>query len=491
MKKLKLQVEEKVVEIAVEQNAADKKTLPEPVERKPFVTLAEKKQGFSPMVRKMPNVTVEKNIVKTEINESAKAEVPKPESVPAKETESKEETRKVPDIIVVHKESPVKSEPAPGYDSNSDKNMDVSESAEAKDETSNESQSGKKRVRKKAKKKVESEETEIQGSAKKVIKGRAPSVRLKENQKRGKDSGAANKDLNDSVEDIPDIDLHCNEDIGSRSASPETVSDTNAACDESQGFGPLIEAMECRLKESQEAAAASASLDAKDNTVKANLFENTPPTTPEHDSDESSQHDIQSEQTKNTGKNVREVCSKMNTSQPVGSESPEGNASPSNRSTGSSSGVVAGSEGSDGQAHQTKRRRESDEATPTKRRKRASRGKSTNTRSKLMAESDSEEASNHCSTKGRSPFHMSDSYLSKSSSNIRTSPRPPKYNFNLEEGKYLEGTARITFLIDKLQEVRKLYMTLKSEVACIDRRRKRLRKRQIECASSAVEIETS
>lgn len=46
-----------------------------------------------------------------------------------------------------------------------------------------------------------------------------------------------------------------------------------------------------------------------------------------------------------------------------------------------------------------------------------------------------------------------------------------------EEGKYLEGEDRIKFLMGKIQEMRKLYMQLKSEVACIDRRRKRQRRK--------------
>ena len=49
-----------------------------------------------------------------------------------------------------------------------------------------------------------------------------------------------------------------------------------------------------------------------------------------------------------------------------------------------------------------------------------------------------------------------------------------------EEGKYLEGSQRISFLVDKIQEIRKIYMGLKAEVTCIDRRRKRARRREKE-----------
>ena len=52
--------------------------------------------------------------------------------------------------------------------------------------------------------------------------------------------------------------------------------------------------------------------------------------------------------------------------------------------------------------------------------------------------------------------------------------------FFSDEGKYLEGNERIAFLVDKVQEIRKIYMSLKAEVACIDRRRKRARRREKE-----------
>jgi len=42
----------------------------------------------------------------------------------------------------------------------------------------------------------------------------------------------------------------------------------------------------------------------------------------------------------------------------------------------------------------------------------------------------------------------------------------------------LEGTERISFLVNKITEIRQLYMNLKSEVAGIDRRRKKLRRKE-------------
>ncbi|MBN3313148.1 ARI4A protein, partial [Atractosteus spatula] len=60
------------------------------------------------------------------------------------------------------------------------------------------------------------------------------------------------------------------------------------------------------------------------------------------------------------------------------------------------------------------------------------------------------------------------------------SPRTYKWTFQLTELDSMTSTERIAFLQDKLQEIRKYYMSLKSEVASIDRRRKRLKKKERE-----------
>lgn len=49
----------------------------------------------------------------------------------------------------------------------------------------------------------------------------------------------------------------------------------------------------------------------------------------------------------------------------------------------------------------------------------------------------------------------------------------------------MSSTERISFLQDKLQEIRKDYLSLKSEVASIDRRRKRLKKKEREGEEAA------
>ncbi|XP_037097890.1 AT-rich interactive domain-containing protein 4A isoform X2 [Syngnathus acus] len=62
-----------------------------------------------------------------------------------------------------------------------------------------------------------------------------------------------------------------------------------------------------------------------------------------------------------------------------------------------------------------------------------------------------------------------------------TSPqRAYKWTFQLDALDSMSSSERISFLQDKLQEIRKYYMSLKSEVASIDRRRKRLKKKERE-----------
>uniref|UniRef100_H3CA73 AT-rich interactive domain 4A n=1 Tax=Tetraodon nigroviridis TaxID=99883 RepID=H3CA73_TETNG len=69
--------------------------------------------------------------------------------------------------------------------------------------------------------------------------------------------------------------------------------------------------------------------------------------------------------------------------------------------------------------------------------------------------------------------------------------RPPphrtyKWSFQLGELDRMSSAERISFLQDKLQEIRKYYLSLKSEVASIDRRRKRLKKKEREVSNTTV-----
>lgn len=347
-----------------------------PPEKKPFITLAEKKQGFSPMVRKMIPMPEKPDI------ESAKLLL---EVAEADKGFRPQEIKKMPDLLVVHKASPVKTDIVLGrkVDTSEQEEIDGSfqEETDKVKEEEVEVPSVKKKVRKKTKKKIELEDEE-QVVVKKPTK-RGPGRRSKEviNRERDLESAIASKD------NSMDIDLRCQEEIRSRSASPETVSG-KSFIQESQGFVPRIETIDCRISDSQGSDNFSLKHDKPDKSHtmnKSNVYENTPPTTPEHDCDDAVQQQGHNDQIKTAGKLIEEAGSKTDSSQAAGCESPVGNASPSNRSTGSSSGVIAGSEGSiDVPVYSTKRRRESDEPTPTKRRKRACRGKSTSSRTKQL-----------------------------------------------------------------------------------------------------------
>ncbi|KAM9777973.1 AT-rich interactive domain-containing protein 4A [Neosynchiropus ocellatus] len=76
--------------------------------------------------------------------------------------------------------------------------------------------------------------------------------------------------------------------------------------------------------------------------------------------------------------------------------------------------------------------------------------------------------------------------LTSPTSNKQNFPSPQrtyKWTFQLDELDNMSSSERISFLQDKLQEIRKYYMSLKSEVASIDRRRKRLKKKEREVSN--------
>ncbi|CAK6442256.1 unnamed protein product [Pipistrellus nathusii] len=64
-------------------------------------------------------------------------------------------------------------------------------------------------------------------------------------------------------------------------------------------------------------------------------------------------------------------------------------------------------------------------------------------------------------------------------------PRVYKWTFQMSDLENMTTAERITILQEKLQEIRKHYLSLKSEVASIDRRRKRLKKKERESAATS------
>ncbi|XP_066091672.1 AT-rich interactive domain-containing protein 4B isoform X3 [Saccopteryx bilineata] len=64
-------------------------------------------------------------------------------------------------------------------------------------------------------------------------------------------------------------------------------------------------------------------------------------------------------------------------------------------------------------------------------------------------------------------------------------PKVYKWSFQMSDLENMTSAERITILQEKLQEIRKHYLSLKSEVASIDRRRKRLKKKESAATSSS------
>ncbi|XP_055459883.1 AT-rich interactive domain-containing protein 4B isoform X3 [Psammomys obesus] len=72
--------------------------------------------------------------------------------------------------------------------------------------------------------------------------------------------------------------------------------------------------------------------------------------------------------------------------------------------------------------------------------------------------------------------------LKESSSRL---PKVYKWSFQMSDLENMTSAERISILQEKLQEIRKHYLSLKSEVASIDRRRKRLKKKERESAATS------
>uniref|UniRef100_A0A3Q4I6E0 AT-rich interaction domain 4B n=1 Tax=Neolamprologus brichardi TaxID=32507 RepID=A0A3Q4I6E0_NEOBR len=91
---------------------------------------------------------------------------------------------------------------------------------------------------------------------------------------------------------------------------------------------------------------------------------------------------------------------------------------------------------------------------------------------------------------GRSPpsshkYHkQGDADHAQHRDNHGRSPRVYKWSFQMDLEK-MTSLERISFLQEKLQDIRNHYLSLKSEVASIDRRRKRMKKKEREAASSS------
>ncbi|RUS84764.1 hypothetical protein EGW08_007448 [Elysia chlorotica] len=272
---------------------------------------------------------------------------------------------------------------------------------------------------------------------------------------------------------------------------------------ESQGFEPQVE--------SQEGGAA---------------YDNTPPTTPEHDENSNSaplKHQEKGESSCNTQhhpasslsesshqKDLSKVAcssssatssltlsassttivnSHVQSSTKSSSESPSDNDVVSTASTDNlDSGATNQQSESSGTDQDTqdapngsgrKRRQPSEGPSPVvtsqpkkKKRVHGTRSRTARKSPKYIGNSDSQGSASN------TPNHYPPESPPNKFVDVSKSPRPSKYNFNADLGEYLEGEARCNFLIGKMKEIKTIYMSLKSEVATIDRRRKRARRKE-------------
>ncbi|CAI5653673.1 LOW QUALITY PROTEIN: AT-rich interactive domain-containing protein 4B [Oreochromis niloticus] len=92
---------------------------------------------------------------------------------------------------------------------------------------------------------------------------------------------------------------------------------------------------------------------------------------------------------------------------------------------------------------------------------------------------------------GRSPpsshkYHkQGDADHAQHRDNHGRSPRVYKWSFQMSDLEKMNSLERISFLQEKLQDIRNHYLSLKSEVASIDRRRKRMKKKERESTVAA------
>ncbi|XP_061172130.1 AT-rich interactive domain-containing protein 4A-like [Saccostrea echinata] len=349
--------------------------------------------------------------------------------------------------------------------------------------TREENEFEKKKVKKKLKRKVEgSSDTETEKKEKKEpAKGTTGKSNKAEKTVKSKGKKMKEEEEADSVCEWEETSQGDSDIVSSDSNKPQSVisseSITVGAEHSESANKDITKDIGANLPESYVESKSEESVDFKSSASRlpnsSALYENTPPTTPEHEMDApSSSQEL-------TVELVKTDCTNSNDQQ-YASESPSGNASPSSNDGSVGSGNVACSESSNNEApvHTSlgKRRRESEDVTPTKRKRRGK--QKTERKLSKQTGSDSDEVSER--RYSPEPGYASPS---KTTTPVR-SQRAPRYQLNLEEGKYLEGEKRISFLMEKIQEIRKIYMNLKSEVACIDRRRKRARRRERERESA-------
>ncbi|XP_035671737.1 LOW QUALITY PROTEIN: AT-rich interactive domain-containing protein 4B-like [Branchiostoma floridae] len=171
----------------------------------------------------------------------------------------------------------------------------------------------------------------------------------------------------------------------------------------------------------------------------------------------------------------------------VGNESPvQDSSTASSSSIGSGNMPTNGSTSASGTEAVTpsrKRKHEDVDSAGSKRKRkhhRHKKGRHHKHNNVNCSDSESSEKDNkdsHHKHNGSSPRKRS-----RSPSDPTSPSRPPKFHFSVEESLRYQGEARIDFLQTKLQEMKTIYGALKSEVASIDRKKKRHKRKERERA---------
>ncbi|XP_015185749.1 PREDICTED: AT-rich interactive domain-containing protein 4A-like isoform X2 [Polistes dominula] len=98
---------------------------------------------------------------------------------------------------------------------------------------------------------------------------------------------------------------------------------------------------------------------------------------------------------------------------------------------------------------------------------------------------DTSEGSNLCLVNPTSTNHTNINSVTDLNTYSSRPPRQVKYNFYVEFGPELDGSQRIAVLQQKLTELRQTYNSVKVELAAIERRKKKLRRRDREATKAA------
>ncbi|XP_071963964.1 uncharacterized protein [Antedon mediterranea] len=174
--------------------------------------------------------------------------------------------------------------------------------------------------------------------------------------------------------------------------------------------------------------------------------------------------------------------------QPIGNRSPHCDASVSSNTSADS---LNGTSQEKRSGSSKKRRRTISGDTPSKRKKRSHKHSSHDEKKKRHikepirhSSSDTDDTSNN-DNKTRAEKVVPKTPTDHNGRPIIRSGRTPKYNFRVDLTNIHDPEERISIIQHQLNEMRKIYMSLKSEVASIDRRRKKLRRKERENKAAA------